>query len=149
MSKISVLRLPAITLSLALAPLLVGCGENFEDADFGGVDLLEFFWDTGVNGEPPGNYWPTDGYLNGELAFYYDFGKVAVRNDFPSEEVRAELLGILARARAAPQEPWPAKEASYWGTVFPQMANWLPDEEAARLRQAFATELNRLQVALR
>jgi hypothetical protein len=64
-------------------------------------------------------------------------------------EVRAELLAILARARAAPQEPWPAKEMSYWRTVFPQMANWLPDEEAARLRSKFRTELERLGVASR
>ena len=34
-----------------------------------------------------------------------------------------------------------------WRIVFPQMANWLPDEEAARLRQEFATELTRLEAA--
>lgn len=61
------------------------------------------------------------------------------------ESVRAELLGILARARAAPQVPWPAKEISYYRTVFPQMANWLPAEEASRLRAEFATELARLE----
>jgi hypothetical protein len=60
--------------------------------------------------------------------------------------VRAELNAILSRARAAPQEPWPAKEVSYWRTVFPQMANWLPDEEAARLRSEFRVELDRLGV---
>ena len=63
------------------------------------------------------------------------------------DEVRAELMGILARARAAPQEPWPAKEISYWRTVFPQMANWLPADQAAQLRLAFAAELERLQAA--
>ena len=62
------------------------------------------------------------------------------------EEVRAELLAILATARAAPEVPWPAKEMSYWRTVFPQMANWLPDEEAARLRAEFRIELERLGV---
>jgi hypothetical protein len=63
------------------------------------------------------------------------------------DEVRAELMGILAKARAAPQVPWPAKEASYWGTVFPQRANWLPADEARQLRLAFAAELERLQAA--
>jgi hypothetical protein len=63
------------------------------------------------------------------------------------EEVRAELIDILAKARAAPQVPWPAKEVSYWRTVFPQMANWLPEEEANRLRAEFAAEVARLQAA--
>jgi hypothetical protein len=63
------------------------------------------------------------------------------------EEVRTELLGILATARAAPKVPWPAKELSYWRTVFPQMANWLPAEEAARLRGEFTAELARLEAA--
>ena len=61
------------------------------------------------------------------------------------DEVRAELMGILAKARAAPEVPWPAKEASHWGSVFPQMADWLPAEEARQLRLAFAAELERLQ----
>jgi len=61
--------------------------------------------------------------------------------------VRAELIAILARARAAPKEPWDPREASYYRTVFPQMANWLPDEEARQLRFAFAAELARLEAA--
>lgn len=78
----------------------------------------------------------------------YMFGAPPAQNYDPDpEEVRAELLDILARARAAPGEPWPAKEASYWGTVFPQMANWLPAEEAQRLRREFAAELARLEAA--
>jgi hypothetical protein len=63
------------------------------------------------------------------------------------EEVRAELLDILARARAAPEVPWPAKEMSLWCTVFPQMANWLPADEAARLRREFGDEIARLGAA--
>ncbi len=63
------------------------------------------------------------------------------------KSVRAELMDILARVRAAPQEPWPAEEVSHWRTVFPQMAAWLPAEEARELRLAFAAELERLQAA--
>lgn len=63
------------------------------------------------------------------------------------DSVRQELLAILARARAAPQVPWDAKEASLYRTVFPQMADGLPADEAARLRRAFAAELKRLQAA--
>ena len=32
-------------------------------------------------------------------------------------------------------------------TVFPQMTNWLPDEEAAQLRSAFMEEICRLEAA--
>jgi hypothetical protein len=45
--------------------------------------------------------------------------------------VRAELLRVLAKARAAESFPWDSRRTLYWRTVFPQMANWLPDEEAA------------------
>jgi hypothetical protein len=31
-----------------------------------------------------------------------------------------------------------------WQTVFPQMANWLPPEEADQLRFEFAQEMQRL-----
>jgi hypothetical protein len=76
------------------------------------------------------------------------FGSPPAQNYDPDpEDVRAELIEVLARARAAPEAPWPAKEASYWGTVFPQMANWLPAEEAQQLRIEFAAELARLEAA--
>jgi hypothetical protein len=88
------------------------------------------------------------GYFSSDPAQLDMFGPPPAQNYDPDpESVRAELTAILARARAAPQEPWPAKEASYWGTVFPQMANWLPAEEAQRLRLAFAAELARLRAA--
>jgi hypothetical protein len=34
-----------------------------------------------------------------------------------------------------------------WQTVFPQMADWLPDEEAIQLRFAFMQEIERLKAA--
>ena len=61
--------------------------------------------------------------------------------------VRAELMEILAKARAAPAQPWDPREASLYRTIFPQMANWLPDEEADRLRREFEKELVRLEAA--
>jgi hypothetical protein len=63
------------------------------------------------------------------------------------DEVRAELLRVLAQARAAQSFPWDARRTLYWRTVFPQMTNWLPDEEAAQLRFEFETEIQRLEAA--
>jgi hypothetical protein len=61
--------------------------------------------------------------------------------------VRAELNDILAQARAAKTLPWPRSRAALYRTIFPQMANWLPDKEAKRLRQEFEKELDRLEAA--
>lgn len=63
------------------------------------------------------------------------------------DEVRSELLRVLAEAREAQAFPWDARRTLYWRTVFPQMANWLPDEEAAQLRFEFETEIRRLDAA--
>ena len=63
------------------------------------------------------------------------------------DEVRAELLRVLAKVRAAQSFPWDARRTAYWRTVFPQMTNWLPDEEAAQLRFAFEAEIRRLDAA--
>ena len=63
------------------------------------------------------------------------------------DEVRAELLAVLAQARAAQSIPWDARRTLYWRTVFPQMTNWLPDDEAAQLRSAFESEIRRLDAA--
>jgi hypothetical protein len=63
------------------------------------------------------------------------------------DEVRAELLQILAEARAARTMPWKPSKAAFWRIVFPQMANWLPHDEANQLRFDFAAELARLEAA--
>jgi hypothetical protein len=63
------------------------------------------------------------------------------------DEVRAELLRVLTQVRAAQSFPWDSRRTLYWRTVFPQMTNWLPDEEAAQLRFAFETEIRRLEAA--
>ena len=43
--------------------------------------------------------------------------------------------------------PWPERDVRMWQTVFPQMANWLPEEEANQLRFEFAQEIERLKAA--
>ncbi len=73
-----------------------------------------------------------------------DLGTPAAVYRAGPDEVRAELLRELARVKAARTFPWDARRTLYWRTVFPQMTNWLPDEEAARLRLEFATEIQRL-----
>jgi hypothetical protein len=63
------------------------------------------------------------------------------------EEVRAELLEILAVARAAERLPWDASKVALYRTIFPQMTNWLPEDEGAQLRFQFEEELARLEAA--
>ncbi|HMA71460.1 MAG TPA: hypothetical protein VKP67_08235 [Xanthobacteraceae bacterium] len=63
------------------------------------------------------------------------------------DKVRQELYKILAEARAAQTMPWDAKRALLYRTIFPQMTNWLPEEEATQLCFDFAAELARLEAA--
>lgn len=63
------------------------------------------------------------------------------------DKVRRRLEKILAEARAAQKLPWEPTTVSLYRTIFPQMTNWLPDEEAAQLRFEFETELARLEAA--
>ena len=64
------------------------------------------------------------------------------------EKVRQRLLALLDQARAAERMPWPERDARMWQIVFPNMANWLPPEEAEQLRLAFAREIERLNRTL-
>jgi hypothetical protein len=63
------------------------------------------------------------------------------------DKVRARLHKILAEARAAQTLPWAPGRVSLYRTIFPQMTNWLPEEEGAQLRFDFETELARLEAA--
>jgi hypothetical protein len=63
------------------------------------------------------------------------------------DKVRARLHKILAEARAAKILPWEPSTVSLYQTIFPQMTNYLPDEEGAQLRFEFETELERLKAA--
>lgn len=65
------------------------------------------------------------------------------------QEIRVELLAILEQARAARDvAPWDRRTHRYHHVVFPQMANWLPDDEADQLRFEFARELERIEALL-
>jgi hypothetical protein len=63
------------------------------------------------------------------------------------DSVRAELYEILAEVRAAERLPWEPRTVLLYRTIFPQMTNWLPDEEGAQLRFEFETEIKRLEAA--
>jgi hypothetical protein len=63
------------------------------------------------------------------------------------DKVRRRLHRILAEARAARELPWESTTVSLYRTIFPQMTNWLPEEEGAQLRFAFEAELARLEAA--
>ncbi len=63
------------------------------------------------------------------------------------DEVRADVLRILAEARAARTMPWDYEKTRLYRTIVPQMVRWLPEEEARQLRLDFETELKRLEAA--
>lgn len=64
-------------------------------------------------------------------------------------EVREELRALLALAKSALDvAPWDRRTHRYHQVVFPQMANWLPEDEADQLRFEFARELERIETLL-
>ena len=76
------------------------------------------------------------------------FGAPPAQSYLPDpDKVRARLHLILNEAKAAETLPWKPAQTSLYRTIFPQMTNWLPAEEAAQLRFAFEAELERLEAA--
>ena len=63
------------------------------------------------------------------------------------DKVRARLHRILAEARAAEQLPWDQDKVLVYRTIFPQMAGWLPEDEAVQLSLQFDAEMTRLKAA--
>jgi hypothetical protein len=63
------------------------------------------------------------------------------------DAIRRRLHTLLAKAREAERMPWDERKARMWQIVFPQMANWLPEEERDQLRFEFAQEFERLKNA--
>jgi hypothetical protein len=63
-------------------------------------------------------------------------------------DIRRRLLKMLGEARAAESKsPWDARKTRLYATIFPQMANWLPPEEADGLRAEFAAQIERFKRA--
>ncbi len=72
--------------------------------------------------------------------------RAPVRRYVPDpEKVRQRLKALLEKARSAQKMLWSERDARMWQTVFPNMANWLPADEAAQLRLEFAQEMERLK----
>jgi len=63
------------------------------------------------------------------------------------DRVRARLHKMLAEARAAQKLTWEPERVLLYRTLFPQMTNWLPEDESAQLRFAFEAEMARLTAA--
>ncbi len=62
--------------------------------------------------------------------------------------IRLRLHKMLAEARAAQtSSPWNERTTRAYQQVFPQMANWLPEDEAGQFRLEFESELRRLSIA--
>lgn len=64
------------------------------------------------------------------------------------EDVRQELRALLAVAKAQDNAPWDRRTHRYHQVVFPQMATWLPEDEAKQLCFEFAKELERIEALL-
>jgi len=63
------------------------------------------------------------------------------------EVVRFRLKALIEKVRSAEKMPWSERDARMWQTVFPNMAKWLPEDEANQLRFEFAQEMERLNRA--
>lgn len=81
--------------------------------------------------------------------------EVALSGEQPTPVYRADptkfgrnFSGFSPRRGGAAQTlPWPPERAGLYRTIFPQMTNRLPEEEAAQLRFEFETEIARLKAA--
>jgi hypothetical protein len=60
------------------------------------------------------------------------------------DAIRRRLSNLLDLARSADTMPWSERDARMWRTVVPNMTVWLPADEGAEIRDAFALEMERL-----
>lgn len=94
----------------------------------------------------------TDLFGNGQQSLFGDAPGRIPHPPPPSmlpdpEDIRRRLNAVLDIARKADRMPWPEKRARVWQIIFPNMANWLPEDEANQLRFEFAAEMERLKLA--
>lgn len=69
------------------------------------------------------------------------------RKELTADDIRQEMLALLAKARAAQSMPWTPRELRTHTVLFPEMARWLPDAEGEQLLLEFTTEIERLKKA--
>ncbi len=69
---------------------------------------------------------------------------------FDPNDIRADALDLLAKARAAtPEEHWDADTLKYQRIVFPHLVSWLPDAaERAQLTFDFTQALDHIEAML-
>jgi hypothetical protein len=78
----------------------------------------------------------------------FDMGEKASTASYEParDEVREDLNAILQAARqVTPDAPWDERTFRYNKVVFPQMARWLPEDEAAQLCFEFSREMARIE----
>ncbi|WP_310473838.1 hypothetical protein [Sandarakinorhabdus sp.] len=82
----------------------------------------------------------------GQLGF--DLGEATVPKAYVPDidDIRTELNAVLDSLRAASGTcALDARLIRFHKTVFPQMANWLPEQERVSMRAAFAAEIGRVE----
>lgn len=87
----------------------------------------------------------------GQSQLGFDLGHTpAVRTYEPNrDEVRDDLRSILDSARAVSAVSlWDHRTYLYNKTVFPQMSQWLPDDERNQLCFEFFRELERIELLM-
>ncbi|WBY08626.1 hypothetical protein PIB19_03925 [Sphingomonas sp. 7/4-4] len=92
-----------------------------------------------------------DLFESGPKQFGLDLGETVAPVSYAPDpaEVRAELIEILDAARSATDEaPWDERTHLYHKVVFPQMAQWLPDDERDQLCFDFAREVERIELLM-
>lgn len=90
----------------------------------------------------------TDRPADNEGQFGFDLGENPGSRSYEPNlaEIREDLQAILDAARhASAATPWDERTYRYNKVVFPQMARWLPDDEAAQLCFEFSVEIERIE----
>jgi hypothetical protein len=71
----------------------------------------------------------------------------AAPKQLTADDIREEMLALLATARTAETMPWTPREVRSHTVMFPEMAKWLPQEEGEQLLLEFVAEMERLRKA--
>lgn len=61
-----------------------------------------------------------------------------------TETIRKRLNSLLESLRSAEAMPLSDRDVRMWRAVVPNMAKWLPEQEATEVQQSFAYEMERL-----